>query len=103
MEKIIKRIIDIEYQAQAVVDNAAKEREERKRAQQEVLKEREGKITQDANRKIGQIREREMKEVAKIIGKEDEKTQVILEKMVAETSAMENTWIDQLVASVIKR
>ena len=103
MEKIIKRIIDIEYQAQAVIDNAAKEREERKKAQQEVLKEREGRIVQDANRKIDQIRQREMKDVAEIIAAENKRSDDAVQKLELQAKEQSKKWTDQIVASVLSR
>ena len=103
MEKIIKRIIDIEYKAQAVIDNAAKEREERKKAQQEVLKEREGRIVQDANRKIDQIREREMKDVASVIAEENAKSDTAVQKLDVQAKEQSKQWVDQIVASVLSR
>lgn len=103
MEEIIKKIIDIEYKAQSVIDDANQEKEKRKEALKEKLIVLEEQLISDAKRKIGQLRTRELDEAIRENVLEEEKCMASLIKMDAQKHEMEKIWKDELVTSVLKR
>lgn len=103
MEEIIKKIIDIEYKAQSVIDDANQEKEKRKEALKEKLVVLEEQLISDAKRKIGQLRTRELDEALRENALEEEKCTASLVKMDAQKHEMEKIWKDELVTSVLKR
>lgn len=103
MEEVIKKIIMIEMHAQEMMMDAQIEKEERGKALEADLKKLKEKLTEDAQKKIHSIREREIEE-AKI---ESEK---IIQSCAGKIDAIQKQfdlnaeiWSDDLVKKVLMR
>ncbi|NDL66533.1 hypothetical protein [Anaerotalea alkaliphila] len=103
MEEIIKKIIDIEYQAQAVLDEAKELKEQTDKELQEKLKALKLKSGMDAKLEIERYRQQELKEFQRFEEREAEKTQKILRAMEDRRREMADKWKEELVESVLKR
>jgi vacuolar-type H+-ATPase subunit H len=66
MEDVIKRIITIENKAQKVINMAEQEKINKRNDLTDKLKALEEKLNNDANRKIQQLRDRELSEAKEI-------------------------------------
>lgn len=103
MEEVIKQIIDIEEQAQKIIDDALEEKQRKESEHVAHVKELEQQLMQDAHRKVAQIREREFKEIREQQQKMKEKCanrQLAMEKKAAQE--MEK-WVTNLVNRVLDK
>lgn len=103
MQDVIRRIIKIEEKAQAIIEGANREKEQKKRDFDDRLESLEKRIIGDAKRKVSQIRERELSENVVARDSQQEKCNGKLEMMEQRVKENEAKWVDELVANVLKR
>lgn len=103
MQDVIRRIIKIEEKAQAIIEGANREKEQKKKDFDDRLESLEKRIIGDAKRKVSQIRERELSENVVARDSQQEKCNSKLEMMEQRVKENEAKWVDELVANVLKR
>lgn len=103
MEDVIKKIINIEEKARAIIEAANQEKEIKEQEFDQKLSSLEEKIMGDARKKIKQLRERELNENTEAKRVSEQKCQkkiAIIEERVVKNK---DQWVSELVENVLKR
>lgn len=103
MEEVIRQIIDIEEQAQKIIDDTLEEKRHKEEEHIAQVKELENQLMQDAHRKVAQIREREFKEIHEQQRKMKDKCANRQAAMEKKASQEMDKWVDNLVNRVLDK
>ncbi len=103
MEEVIRQIIDIEEQAQKIIDDALEDKRRKEEEHVAQVNELEDQLMQDAHRKVAQIREREFKEIREQQRKMQEKCKNRQEAMEKRAAQEMDKWVDNLVNRVLDK
>lgn len=103
MEDVIRKIIKIEDKAQAIIEAANLEKEQKKKDFEEKLVALERRIFGAAQKKVSQLREREMSENDAECQAHDYRCNDKIKVMEAYAKEHESEWVEELVSSVLKR
>lgn len=103
LEKVIKKIINIEQQAQRIVDSAEVEKQEKEAELKVKLEALEKKLIDAAHEKVAQIREMEIKEAKQVAESKSAGCTSRLAKMEKHYNKSKDLWCSQLVDAVLKR
>ena len=101
MEEVIKKIIQIEEEAQAIIDETMKEKERKEKEHEEELVHLQASIIQNAHRKVEQIRKREFDEVNSKTANMEKKCEDRLQRIEKNADMKMDGWIDELVNRVL--
>jgi hypothetical protein len=101
MEEVIKKIIEIEDQAQKIIDDAIEEKKAKETEHEKRLIDLEASIINDAKKKVVQVREREFLEIKEQEEAKIEKCEIQLKKMDENAAKMMDQWVSELVKRVL--
>lgn len=103
MEDVIKKIINIEAEAQKTMDSAEKEKIDRTKELEERLKVLKTKLSQDAINKVASIREKEISATKEIVKKREQACNEQLKKIQSYLDKSGEKWSEDLVKAVLMR
>lgn len=103
MEDVINKIIDIETEAQKVIDAVEKEKMDRTNELQERLKKLKIKLVQDAHNKVASIREKEIAATKELAAQRSQDCKGKLQKIQSYLDEHGEIWSEDLVKAVLKR
>ena len=101
MEEVIKKIIEIEFKAQEVIDKALAEKELDEKQNMDRIKELKVSLINDANHKVDQIREREFLEIKEQEVEKIKKCDEFVIKMEENAESNMDIWVEELVKRVL--
>ncbi|MBC7959475.1 MAG: hypothetical protein H7X94_06385 [Vallitaleaceae bacterium] len=103
MEDVIRKIIDIETEAQMIIDSAEKEKINRTNELEGRLKSLKIKLIQDAHKKVASIREKEISATNAVASQRAMDCAGKLTKIQEVLDQSGEEWSDDLVKAVLKR
>jgi hypothetical protein len=103
VETIINKIISIENNAREVLYNTNKEKEKKHEEMIDITNKLKDKILHDANRKVEQLRKRELEEAKAKAQAYITKAEKDLENMKEYSAQHKEKWRDELLKAVLER
>ena len=103
MEDVIKRIIDIEEKAQALMNHTLQEKEALIKSYEEKTKAMEKRILEEAEMKIEQIRKKELSDSAAERKAIEDQCDLKLKAIEEKIRKHKEAWIADLVSQVLDR
>jgi|ASRM01.1.fsa_nt_gi vacuolar-type H+-ATPase subunit H len=101
MEEVIKKIIQIEEQAQSIIKEAIQEKERKEKEHEDKIQNLHETIINNAHKKVEQIREREFEEINEKKTAMEDKCQARLSRMQDNANQQMDQWVNELVNRVL--
>lgn len=103
LEEVIRKIISIENDAQRIMDLVEKEKQDKRVALQNELKQMQEKLVRDANHKVEEIKHMELKLLKEEANEMLKDCQRKINSMQELYDKNSDQWVDEIVQSVLKR
>jgi vacuolar-type H+-ATPase subunit H len=101
MEEVIKKIIQIEEQAQSIISEAIQEKERKEKEHEDKIQNLHETIIDNAHKKVEQIRAREFEEINEKKTAMEDKCQAQLGRMQNNANQKMDQWVNELVNRVL--
>jgi vacuolar-type H+-ATPase subunit H len=101
MEEVIKKIIQIEEQAQSIISEAIQEKERKEKEHEDKIQNLHETIINNAHSKVEQIRAREFEEINEKKTAMEDKCQARLGRMQDNANQKMDQWVNELVNRVL--
>lgn len=102
MEDVIRQIIEIEEKARNIIETTKEENEEKKLEAKKTLKAMEDEIVGSSEKKIRQLRERELQECNDVIEELADEVEQKIKQMEVKAIENEEAWVEFLVTKVLE-
>lgn len=101
MEEVIKKIIDIEYKAQGIMDDTEVEKAQKYKELEAKIKELKEDILTQAERKVNQLWNKEIQEAKEIANKKNKELEEKLTLIEKYSNENMGEWVDRITENII--